>query len=279
MSSGYYKRRRGILEHLEDGTISLLDLAVHDYLNLKANLVIGNGSSLPPGVCRTSAAAIHATCPRQISERAIQRSLEHLEGIGWIKRWNIRGKRGNYPVLVCRASVHDLSGNEHRVDGTKTIDWKAPVLVPVGDLSSLRELADAKLSGDREVRIKNREKSSDVVAKKASPPADGRFKPFIEFAFIAYEGKYNYKPTWGTGEFTNLSKFLKQHPEIQYRDLSRAFTKYLASESMYYTEKGHKLTVFLKDFDGLRATDDTSRNGSPHSAPRIPTAADCRPNR
>jgi hypothetical protein len=166
MSTGYYKRRRGILEHLEDGTISLLDLAVHDYLNLKANLVMGNGSSLPPGVCITSAVAIHATCPSQISERAIQRSLEHLEDIGWIRRWNVRGKRGNYPVLVCRASVHDLSGNELRVDGTKTTDWRNPVLVSVGDLSSLREVADVKLSGDREVRIENRENHS---AKRVSP--------------------------------------------------------------------------------------------------------------
>ncbi len=135
MSAGFYKRRRGILEHLEAGTISLLDLAVHDYLNLKANLVLGSGTSIPPGVCITSAVAIHAMCPSQISERAIQRSLEHLEKIGWIKRWTIRGKRGNYPVLVCRSSVHDLSGDEYRVSGEETIDWRNPVLAPVGELS------------------------------------------------------------------------------------------------------------------------------------------------
>jgi hypothetical protein len=102
MSAGFYKRRRGILEHLEAGTISLLDLAVHDYLNLKANLVMGGNSSLPAGVCKTSARAIQATCPAQISEKAIQRSLAHLESIGWIKRWRVQGKYGNYPVLICR---------------------------------------------------------------------------------------------------------------------------------------------------------------------------------
>jgi hypothetical protein len=53
MSGGFYKRRRGILEHLEAGRISLLDLAVHDYLNLKANLAMAFPSlrvfaSLPP---------------------------------------------------------------------------------------------------------------------------------------------------------------------------------------------------------------------------------------
>lgn len=155
---GFYKRRRGILEHLEAGTISLLDLAVHDYLNLKANLVVGSGSSLPPGVCITSSAAIHATCPSQISERAIQRSLEHLEKIRWIKRWHVRGKRGNYPILICRASVHDLSGNEYRVNGELSEHWRNPVLEPVSDLSPRPLESDAKPSGDREVRGQNEEK-------------------------------------------------------------------------------------------------------------------------
>ena len=174
---GFYKRRRGILEHLEAGTISLLDLAVHDYLNLKANLVAGSGSSLPPGVCITSATAIHATCPSQISERAIQRSLEHLEEIGWIRRWNVRGKRGNYPVLVCRASVHDLSGNEYRVNGEATTDWRNPVLEPVGDLSPLSSKADAKLSGDREVRTEKKEGEEAAAATAASPGGETKPKP------------------------------------------------------------------------------------------------------
>ena len=168
---GFYKRRRGILEHLEAGTISLLDLAVHDYLNLKANLVVGSGSSLPPGVCITSATAIRATCPSQISERAIQRSLEHLEEIRWIRRWNVRGKRGNYPILVCRASVHDLSGNEYRVNGEATKDWRNPVLEPVGDLSQLSSKAAANLSGDREVRTEKKE--GEEAATAAPVPAVG----------------------------------------------------------------------------------------------------------
>jgi hypothetical protein len=133
MNQGFYKRRRGILEHLEGGKISLLDLAVHDYLNLKANLVVGNGSSVPPGVCITSAAQIHTTCPRQISERAIQRSIEHLCEIGWIKTWRTPGQSGKYPILIARSSVADLSGNEYRVNAVATTNWRSPVLESVGD--------------------------------------------------------------------------------------------------------------------------------------------------
>ena len=57
---GYYKRRRGILEHLEAGHVSLIDLAVHDLICLKANAIVGNGSLYPPGVWMGSAAVVMA---------------------------------------------------------------------------------------------------------------------------------------------------------------------------------------------------------------------------
>jgi hypothetical protein len=154
LSGGFYKRRRGILEHLESGTIGLLDLAIHDYLNLRANLLIGSGCSTPPGVCFSSAVAIHALCTTEISERTVRRSLEHLERIGWIKRWPIRGKRGNYPILVCRASVHDLSGIEYRVNGLETTNWRNPVLIP----AALCPHFSPSLSGSREVESGERRK-------------------------------------------------------------------------------------------------------------------------
>ncbi len=165
---------------MEAGTISLLDLAIHDYLNLKANLVIGNRSTLPAGVCLTSAVAIHALCQDQFSERTIQRSLEHLEKIGWIKRWNVRGKRGNYPTLICRGSVHDVSGNEYRVNGEETIDWRNPKYVPVGDLSADTPKSVLNVSGDREVRSKRVFSGGNLaVTEKQDALVAGRF-PWVD---------------------------------------------------------------------------------------------------
>ena len=89
--TGFYKRRRGILEHLENGRIGLIDLAIHDFLCLKANMVLDPACAIPPGVCFSSSVAIHALCSREIAERTIRRSLEHLERIGWIRRWATRG--------------------------------------------------------------------------------------------------------------------------------------------------------------------------------------------
>lgn len=154
------------LEHLEAGTIGLLDLAIHDYLNLKANLIIGTSCSTPPGVCFSSAVAIHALCPTEISERTVRRSLEHLERIGWIKRWPIRGKRGNYPILVCRASVHDLSGVEYRVNGLETTNWRNPVLI----LAALCPHSGPSLSGSREVESRE-ERETLTPSASLSPDA------------------------------------------------------------------------------------------------------------
>jgi len=162
---GFYKRRRGILEHLESGKVSLLDTAVHDLICLRANAVIGNGSSLPPGVWKGSAAAIHALCPRTISERAIQRSLEHLERIGWIKRWLTRGKKGNYPILVCRYSVADLSGKGYVINGEETTDWRQPKLESVTESSSLRSKPVTEAAPYREKRIEKRAESFVFAGK------------------------------------------------------------------------------------------------------------------
>lgn len=108
--NGFYKRRRGILEHLEAGAVSILETDSHDLLCLKANPFVGGVSHCPPEIYIGSARAIRACCPNGISERSIQRSLEKLEKLAWIKRWTTKGRRGNYPILVVRFVVTESSG-------------------------------------------------------------------------------------------------------------------------------------------------------------------------
>ncbi len=179
MTKGFYKRRRGILEHLEAGEISLLDLAVHDFLCLRANAVVGNGSPLPPGVWIGSAKAIHALCPRQISLRAIQRSLEHLEKLRWLKRWVSPGRMGNYPILIARFHVHDLSSKEYVINAEATTDWRNPVLVPVTEVAP--KLAP-KLSRYREERNEKDPSSSETDVSDSERPVPPKNKPPSEEA-------------------------------------------------------------------------------------------------
>ncbi len=126
---GWYRRRRGVLEHVQSGEINLLELGIHDYLCLRANDQVDGGSdSVPVGVCFESARSIHGHCGRTVSERTVQRALDHLAALGWIKRWMERGKHGNYPILIARYSVQDARGNEYRISALETDDWRHPRL-------------------------------------------------------------------------------------------------------------------------------------------------------
>ena len=159
---GFYKRRRGVFEHIEAGTIDLLENGIHDYLSLRANLVLGGSSSIPAGVCFISAPALLPYCKRWVhSGRTMQRIIDHMEQIGWIKTWP--KNRGNYPTLICRATVHDLSGNEYRVNGEQTTDWRHPVYELVGQLSTSCPQVVRNLASRREVEVREQNKEEREV--------------------------------------------------------------------------------------------------------------------
>jgi hypothetical protein len=164
---GWVARRRGILEHLERGDVSLLDTAVHDMLSLWADL--------QSGICWASAEKINALAPSEFSYKSVQRSLAKLERIGWIKRWMTRGKRGNYPVLVCRYFVRDASMTWISTSGERTMDWRDVKFDAVHDpsfngppdvRSGVRELGgelNLAVSGSQEVRTEKPEATNKLA--------------------------------------------------------------------------------------------------------------------
>lgn len=128
--NGWYPRRRGAGDHLATGRISLFDDGVHDFLCMNAQARVDPKSSVPAGVWMGSAKKIWLLTARQCPERAIQRSLQKLERIGWVKRWKRHGQRGDYPMQISKFVVTDLSGEKFLVNAEATIDWKQPVLEP-----------------------------------------------------------------------------------------------------------------------------------------------------
>jgi hypothetical protein len=255
MSAGWYKRRRGILEHIDSGVIDLLESGIHDYLSLKANLLIGSPCSIPVGVVFTSAPAIHVHC-RRVSERTVQRCLEHMEGIGWLKfsAWRIDGKRGNYPVLLCRGSVHDLSGTEYRINGDKTVDWRLPVFEPVGEVSGSLLISVVSLSGNREVRSekeREKKKSKTKPAAKTTQPADPRFQGFFSFAYEDYRVRKGQPPAWGGKHKANLKQFLQENPAVTLEEWQRRWLNYSQSTEPYTVNQGGSLAHFCSKFDSF----------------------------
>ncbi len=252
MSKGFYKRRRGILEHIEAGTIDLLESGIHDYLSLKANLVIGSDCSIPVGFVYTSAPAIHAHCKR-VSERTIQRILEHLEAIGWIKTFRAPNQRGNYLSLICRASVHDLSGNEYRINADATTDWRQPVYEAVAQLTPETVNVVGKVAGYREERAKKEEKKTP--AAKPAPPPDARFGPFLEFAKNSFESKHNRPPTWDCfgKDGSALAAFLRRARHVTPEVWQTHILNFFDSTEAFTLKQGGSLAYFIRRFDTFSA--------------------------
>lgn len=157
---GWYPRRRGILDHLENGDISLLDAAVHDFLCLIADY--------RTGVARASAEKIRALCPADVTLRAIQRSLEKLEKLGWIKRFREHGKKGNYAIVIRHYFVRDASLKWWRVNAERTTDWRDIQLDPVTDPSFVADSrvtdGDTDVSSVKELRTEKPDESNKLTA-------------------------------------------------------------------------------------------------------------------
>ena len=225
--SGWYPRRRGILEHLDKGSISLLDLAVHDFLCLICDY--------RTGIARASAEKIRALCPSGITLREIQRSLAHLEKIGWIKRWRTHGQRGNYPILIARFSVYgtsksdsisvtedgtepdtDMSPKWYRVNAEHTTDWRNVQFEPDTDMSPSASLVVLKavtgrgtdVSPIQEVEVRTEKKDSKTQKEPESAVAlrvkkdfknpkipDPRFQPLKNAFFEEFERRFGINQT------------------------------------------------------------------------------------
>ena len=250
MSLGFYKRRRGILEHLEAGRLSLLDLGIHDFICLKANSIVGNGSIFPPGVWHGSAAAILANCPcGNISERMIQRSLQHLEKIRFLKRWRVPGKHGNYPILISRFSVRTQAGKEYIVNTSATTDWRQPELEAVSD--GVGE-GVGDVTPNKEVRSKNTNpellRSSSPHHKNGAetpnwPEEDVWLKDFLDRQSLLQfpEGVSIHDPKWWERtsiscngitlpflerEFAKMGNWLDEHPKRNRRPTETIWKKF-----------------------------------------------------
>jgi hypothetical protein len=191
-AGGYLRLRRGILQHLDAGTISLLDFSVYVWLMLKADY--------KTGLAWGCAEKIRVHASRGTSLRAIQRSIDRLEHIGWLKRWRTHGQRGNYPILIARFSVFyecvateevchysvthtvtdaslSVSLREHRVNIERTTDYNDiqydHVTDSVTDVTpSVSPLSHRGVTDDDTEASPNKELRTKDSKKKEKPDAD-----------------------------------------------------------------------------------------------------------
>ena len=176
MSGGWYARRRGAGDRLATSSISLFDDGVHDFLCMNAQSRIDPSSTCPPGIWIGCGAKEDLVSDRTPGHGAfIQRSLQKLERIGWIKRWMKFGQRGDYPILISKFVVQDLSLTRFIVNAASTIDWQRPILEPVEVLSGKCRgavapptITDTRSAGETSSQARNPAPSEEAISSHLS---------------------------------------------------------------------------------------------------------------
>jgi hypothetical protein len=157
------------------------------------------------------------------------------------------GRRGNYQVLICGASVHNSSGKEYRINADKTIDWRHAVIEPVGPASGKRPESVRKLSGYRELRSENGE-GEELKPRAAKPaaPGDLRFQSFINYAHESYTAKHGTKPLWQGKDFKALQTSLRSHSSesLPLERLKILWEHFAASTEPFTAKQGDSLAYF-----------------------------------
>ncbi|SRR6266567_2336763 len=154
-NSGYVKLRRGILEHYQDGKVSAYEFHIYVLLILEADYKTGiwHGSAeklsivyrIAPSTCRDVLSKLHQK--------------------GYIRRFNLPGKHGNYPVLINKYECSDGSGSDIYLNAKKSKDWRHPIYERSGTVAGgWREGSTVQ-----EVRTKNEEKTPRKTQRGHSP--------------------------------------------------------------------------------------------------------------
>src|ERR1700735_1708811 len=228
---GWYARRRVVLDHLEARTITLIDSGIHDYLCLIADYKTGEG--------RPSAEKIHVLAGAGISLRAIQRSLNKMEKLGWLKRFMTPGKKGNYYIVICRYFVRDASGTWQSVNLERTTDWRAVQFDPVTDPSFLSDGSVTR----RDTEVSPVQEGRTPEPKKEDEPASAFFSKTKNKIAQIYQRRFKHKITWQEAETKALELILQDHsPE----NIVRAYGRYLETGDDWEKQRGFPFCSFSK---------------------------------
>ena len=250
MGEGYVQKRRGIIQHLRDGRMTLLEYGAYDLILLLANKATG--------IWVGSAKALAANCgASDVSDRQARHILESLESSSYVKRFAVARSHRNYPILINRFFVSFGAHSGCVLNAIKTTDWKHPVYDKVPTVS-LQEGAEegAEDGAERAPILDLRpetlrpEKKPRRAAKTAAPdlPALPDWIPVLEWnAYLEMRAR-NRKPVKTAHAFSVLV-----------RDLGK-----LRSEGEDLTEVLNQSVAY--SWQGFFAIKKGAKNGRPDGA-------------
>ena len=111
--------RSGILDHLLAGKLGYGELGIYVAVHLQADL--------RTGIWVGSAPRILATAPRGTSLREVQRRLQTLTEIRFLRPFHTHGARGNFPWLIDKYEVKLGALKGKRLNAWQSESWRSPL--------------------------------------------------------------------------------------------------------------------------------------------------------
>jgi hypothetical protein len=230
--------RSGIIEHLLSGKLSLFDLGIYTVVHLQADF--------KTGIWRGSAPRILGTAPAGTSLRAVQRAIENLTEIRFLRTFRDRGVRGNFPYLVDKYDVRIGALKGLRLNAWKSESWQKPCYER--DRCGVAESDRGTAPYQYVSRTSNQEEGKTYRRQKQSP-ADPRHPVVFLSCHDEFQSKFHQKPTWGGKDRKKLSDFLREHPSVAAEDILRRYRNLLDSGAHFHAEKHGSLFHLLSNFD------------------------------
>src|SRR5712692_4918497 len=229
MLGGYVGKRRGIVEHLQAGRLTLLEYGAYDLMILLADKCTG--------IWMGSAKALAANCGAgDLTERQARHMLESLEKKGYIRRFPTRRSHGNYTILINKYLVRCGALSGMRLNAAASDDWRNPVYEKCLEQGTERAPIREKR---RETKDKNQEKRP---AKKQQ--ADPRFQPIVD-AYFKDSRERGIEPEFDASDGQQLKAWLKRHLSVELEKILATLENAFLSTDPFPLRLGFRLREFL----------------------------------
>jgi hypothetical protein len=245
INQGRFAIMRDLQDHLIAGKISFFDLGIYTAIHWQADF--------KTGVWWGSAPKLHAIGPTGFSLRSVQRSIEKLTRIGFLKPFHKHGQRGNYPVLINKYLPLSGARRNFRLNAVESTDWRSPKYEPCAVDDALRDTLHDTDGAPIQYSASSKQESGTKKnpAAKTTPPPDPRFQPFAHFAYKTFEVKHGVKPCWLGKDFEQLRVLLKSNSSLKADELERRWRNYLDSTEPFTSKQGDSLAYFACHCDSF----------------------------
>jgi hypothetical protein len=261
--NGFVPLRRGIWEHLRNGRMTPLETLAFIYICSQADT--------RTGIWKGSAGAL--VTELGFKPRTARDVIERMEHGDYIRRFATPGQHLCYPILVHKFAISQGEHDGEQLDALSSSKS--------GDCIELRYFArehNGKLDGKLNASQRIQENRDKRKKQAATPPADARFGPFLEFAKGSFEAKHKHPPTWDCfgKDASLLAAFLRRAAHVTLGVWQIHVLNFFNSTEAFTLKQGGSLAYFISRFDTFASgpiLEKSSTGGTHHGKPDINQAA------